>query len=187
MATVAPPDLFILHFQEIPMSNRIVTQLTAIFQRTHGYYLQFVDQCPDELWVKKFGSWPIWQHIVHVYYCIDYQVLQEGQDPTPWPCKAASILAFDFDIGAMVDKAAMPPYMLTMKAKADAYIDSLTDAMLGATNAGYASRKIHSMGATQTKEDCTHALTLSVMATHAFYHFGVLDAALRDHGCKGIY
>jgi len=169
------------------MSKHIVSQLAANFARTHGFYLQFIDQCPEALWTKKCGSGPAWQHIVHVYGCIDHFVLQEGQTPTPWPCQATSILAFDFDAKAMVDKAAMLAYMQTMKAKADAYIDGLTDAMLGETNAGYTSRKIHSMGTTQTKENCSHALTLSVMASHAFYHFGILDAALRDHGCKGIY
>jgi hypothetical protein len=160
------------------MAKRIVTQLAANFARTHGFYLQFVDQCPDALWAKKAGTGTLWQHIVHVYGCIDHFVRQEGQEPTPWPCKAANPLAFDFDAVAMVDKATMRTYMLTMKAKADAYIDSLTDAALGELNAGYSARK---------KEDCTHALALSMLAAHAFYHFGILDTALRDHGCKGIY
>ena len=171
------------------MSKHIVAQLAANFARTHGFYQQFIDQCPEALWTKKCGSGPIWQHIVHVYAAIDHLVLQEGQTPTPWPCKASNILSFDFDAAAMVDKTAIRAYMPTMKAKADAYIDGLTDVTLGETNAGYTSRKIHSMGAAAPgkKEDCSHALTLSVLATHAFYHFGILDAALRDSGCKGIY
>ena len=160
------------------MSRRIVAELAANFERAHGFYLQFIAQCPDELWAKKFGAWPPWQHIVHVYGCIDYYVLQDGQEPSPYPCKAGNILTFDFPAGETVDKSAAQAYALTMKAKADAYINSLSDADLGEKNAGFTARK---------KEERTHALTMSVMASHAYYHFGTLDTALREHGFKGIY
>ena len=160
------------------MSRQIVTELAANFERAHGFYLQFIDQCPDGLWAKKFGAWPLWQHIVHVYGCIDYFVLQDGQQPTPYPCKVGNISAFEFHAGETVDKSAMRAYVLTMKAKADAYINSLTDAALDKKNAGFSARK---------NEDRTHALTLSVLAGHAYYHFGTLDTALREHGYKGIY
>jgi hypothetical protein len=160
------------------MSRQLVAELAANFERAHGFYLQFIDQCPDALWAKKFGAWPLWQHIVHVYGCIDHFVLQEGQQPTPCPCKVDNILAFEFHAGEMVDKNATRAYVLTMKAKADAYINSLADAMLGEKNAGFTARK---------QEDRTHALTMSVLAGHAYYHFGTLDTALREHGCKGIY
>jgi hypothetical protein len=105
-------------------------------------------------------------------------VLQEGQQPTPCPCAADNILAFEFKTDATMDKSAMHAYVLTMKAKADAYVSSLTDAALGEKNAGFTARK---------NEARTHALTLSVLAGHAYYHFGTLDTALREHGCKGIY
>jgi len=160
------------------MPRRIVAELAANFERAHGFYLQFIDECPDELWAKKFGAWPLWQHIVHVYGCIDYFVLQKGQQPTPCPCKAGNILAFEFHASETVDKTAARTYALTMKAKADAYISNLTDAMLSEKNAGYTSRK---------NEDRTHALTMSILAGHAYYHFGTLDTALREHGFKGIY
>ena len=160
------------------MCRRIVAEFAANFERAHGFYLQFLDECPDGLWTRKFGSWPLWQHIVHVYGCIDYFVLQEGQQPTPCPCAADNILTFAFKAGEAMDKRAMRAYVLTMKAKADAYIGSLSDAMLGESNAGFSARK---------QEERTHALTLSVLASHAYYHFGTLDTALREHGYKGIY
>jgi len=163
------------------MSRCIVTELAANFERTHGFYLQFIDQCPDELWAEKFGRWPLWQHIVHVYGCVEHFVLQDGQQPTPYPCKVIDIVAFEFAEDAMVDKAAMRAYMLTTKANADTYIDTLTDAMLGEKNAGYSARRKHGTG------DCSHALTLSMLAGHAYYHFSILDTALREYGCKGIY
>jgi len=160
------------------MSRQIVTELAANFDRVHGFYLQFLDECPDGLWTKKFGAWPLWQHIVHVYGCVDYFVLQEGQEPTPYPCAVENLLTFGFKAGEAVGKSAMRVYALTMKAKADAYINGLSDAMLGESNAGYTARK---------KEARTHALTMSVLAGHAYYHFGTLDTALREHGSKGIY
>jgi hypothetical protein len=160
------------------MSRQIVNEFAANFERVHGFYLQFLDQCPDGLWTKKFGAWPLWQHIVHAYGCIDYFVLQEGEAPTPSPCEADNILTFEFKAGAAVEKNALRAYVLTMKAKADAYIAGLTDAMLGESNAGFSARK---------QEARTHALTLSVLASHAYYHFGTLDTALREHGYKGIH
>jgi len=160
------------------MSRQIVADLAANFERAHGFYLQFIDQCPEELWTKKFGAWPLWQHIVHVYGCIDYFVLQEGEQPAPAPCGADNLLTFDFKADAAVDKNAMLTYVLTMKAKADAYINGLTDAMLGENNAGFTARK---------NEDRTHALTMSVLASHTYYHFGTLDTALREHRYPGIF
>jgi len=159
------------------MSTHLVSELAGNFERAHGFYLQFIEQCPDGLWAKKFGAWPLWQHIAHVYGCIDHFVLQAGQQPTPCPC-AGTPLTFAFDADATMDKTAMRAYVLAMKTKADAYINSLTDAMLGEQNAGFTARK---------KEGRTHALTMSVLAAHAYYHFGTLDTALREHGCKGIY
>ena len=160
------------------MSRQIVAKLAANFRRIHGFYLQFINQCPDELWTKKFGAWPLWQHIVHVYGCIDYFVLQEDQQPTPYPCGVDNILVFAFKAGAAVDKSAMRAYMLIMKAKADAYINSLSDAALGESNMGFSTRE---------KGDRSHALTMSTLASHAYYHFGTLETALREHGYKGIY
>jgi hypothetical protein len=160
------------------MSRQIVADLAANFERVHGFYLQFLDECPDVLWTKKFGAWPLWQYIVHAYGCIDYFVLQEGQEATPYPCAAENILIFAFKAGETVEKSAMRAYVLTMKAKADAYIAGLDDAMLGLSNAGFTARK---------KETRTHALTMSVLASHAYYHFGTLDTALREHGYKGIH
>ena len=160
------------------MSRRVVAEFAANFERAHGFYLQFIDQCPDALWTKKFGAWPLWEHIVHVYGCVDYFVLQEGQEPTPYPCGVDNLLIFAFKAGEAVDKSAMRAYVQTMKAKADAYINGLTDAMLGENNAGFSARK---------NEVRTHALTMSVLASHAYYHFGTLDTALREHGYPGIY
>jgi hypothetical protein len=160
------------------MSRKIVAELAANFERAHGFYLQFLDQCPEELWTKKFGAWPLWQHVVHVYGCIDHFVLQEGGQPTPYPCGVDDLLAFKFKAGSQVDKSAMRAYVLTMKAKADAYINGLADAMLGGINAGFTARK---------NDPRTHAMTLSVLAGHAYYHFGTLDTALREHGYPGIY
>ena len=160
------------------MSRSIITELAANFDRSHGFYLQFIDECPEALWGKKFGGWPLWQQLVHVYGCIDFFVLQEGQQPTPYPCKAVNIGTFDFPEGEMTDKETMRAYAQTMKAKADAYINGLNDAMLGELNAGFTSRK---------KEVRTHAMTMSILASHAYYHFGTLDADLREHGFKGIY
>jgi len=160
------------------MSRQIIAELAANFERAHGFYLQFIDQCPDELWTKKFGAWPLWQHIAHVYGCIDYFVLQEGEQPAPYPCGVDNPLVFEFKTGETVDKNAMRAYALTMKAKADAYINGLTDAMLGENNAGFTVRK---------NEARTHALTMSVLASHAYYHFGTLDTALREYGYKGLY
>jgi hypothetical protein len=160
------------------MSRQIVAELAANFERAHGFYLQFIDQCPEELWTKKFGDWPLWQHIVHVYGCIEYFVLQEGQEPTPYPCNVGNLLVFEFKAGETVDKNTMRSYVLTMKTKADAYINGLTDAMLGGKNVGFSARK---------NEGRSHALTLSVLASHSYYHFGTLDTALREHRYPGIY
>lgn len=159
------------------MSRAIVTDSAANFERVHGFYMQFLEQCPEALWTKKFGGWPIWQHVIHVYAVIDFFTLQPGQTASPCPIPPEAV-RLDPVACTPVNKADTRAYMLVMKAKADAYLAGLNDAALSTKNEGFSARK---------NETLTHGRTVALLATHAFYHFGTLDAALREEGLKGIH
>ena len=158
------------------MSKEIVLAMTANFERCHGLYLQFMEQCPDTLWARRFGGWPLWQHILHNYACIDLFILQAGDQPATAPVAEDLILLAR--VGSdPVAKADVMTFMKLMKDKADVYVASLDDSMLTQKNEGFSSRR---------NMNFSHAQTLGILVGHAFYHFGTLDAALREEGLKGI-
>ncbi len=162
------------------MSRAIVTNLQGAFNRSFGMLEQFIEVCPWDAWVKQFGGWPVWQQVYHAASSIDLFVLEEGGQPSP--------PLFEPEIGGLKKvpdeeltappKAVMQEFAAAMKAKANAYIDGLSDADLAQKNPGLSAR---------VKTDMTHAVTLAMMAGHAFYHLGACDAALRDQGLKGVF
>ena len=158
------------------MSREIVTALSGNFERSHGLYLQFMEQCPDKLWARTFGGWPLWQHVLHTYACIDLFTLQAGGQAVPLPV-AEDLIALARVGSESVDKAPALDFMKVMKARADAYIAGLDDSMLAKKNEGFSGRR---------NMEFSHAQTMSILIGHAFYHFGTLDAALREEGLKGI-
>ena len=74
-------------------------------------------------------------------------------------------------------------YAARMKAKADAYIHALRDADLPNVNQGLTAR-IKAFGRSL---EFSHSQTLAMLSGHTMYHLGSCDAALREHGLKGVF
>ncbi len=160
------------------MSNAVVSSLKSAFDRSCGMLEQFIDVCPDEIWNKKFGGWPIWRQIYHAVGTIDFFVAQSAADFGSKPlAPEAGNLSADYS-GPAATKAQVKTLMTAMQAKAEAYFAGLTDASLAGKNEGLSSR---------LNMDFSHATTCSMLAGHALYHLGSGDAALREAGLKGIF
>lgn len=145
----------------------------------HSFSLadQFLTTCPDEIWGKKFGGWPVWQQLFHAFSAVDFFLrAQEAAEEAP---------IFGPGVGELRDSTTEVPskvivqeFIVKVQAKVRAYIEGLDDAALGKKNEGLSSR----MG-----RDVTHAATLGLLAGHTLYHLGSCDAALREHGLPGVF
>ncbi len=159
------------------MSNPVTESLSGGIERVFGLADAFIEACPEDIWGKKFGGWPVWQHLYHGFGSTVFFVLQEGEKELPAP--------FDPAVGGLKEVAQFTPskdeikvVSQKMKELVRAYVKGISDADLGKKNAGLSGR----IGA-----EMTHAGTLSLIAGHLYYHFGACDAALRENGLKGIF
>ena len=160
------------------MSRENVLGLQAVIDRAHALTLEFIDVCPENILTEKFGGWPIWQHLYHSYACYPYFLLEK--DGT-WPklVLGEAVAWLDETPAEGLNKAQLKECAASLKAFADAAIAKLSDADLLKKNEGFASR-------TGGKE-LTMLFTLSMLASHTFYHLGSCDAALRQQGLKGVF
>lgn len=69
-------------------------------------------------------------------------------------------------------------YANEMEEKGKAFLSSLNDEQLTQKDAALSE----AMG-----DEITYAAVLSMMSAHTLYHLGSCDAALRQHGLKGVF
>ncbi|MDR1085483.1 MAG: DinB family protein [Deltaproteobacteria bacterium] len=141
-----------------------------------GVLTKFLSVCPDDLWAATVGNWPIWQYFWHVLWINDRFL---PGPPMVSPAGATDELAvFKVKGDKPVSKDAVTKLWAEQKPKTEAFVKSLTDQNL------------------LNRNDCVHNVlgiewsnVFSVMKlhSHAFYHLGTFDAALRDKGLPGIY
>ena len=162
------------------MSQVVIAGPRASFEHAYGLMIRFIEVCPEEIWAEKFGGWPVWQQIYHALG-LQFSTLQEGETPEPglYPPEVGSFEEIPDKAPAKKDVLA---YAARMKAKADAYINALRDADLPAVNQGLTNR-MQAYGGWKF----SHAQTLTMLSGHMLYHLGPCDAALRQHGLKGVF
>ena len=164
------------------MSQAIVAGQKVAFEHAYRLMIQFIEVCPEHIWVESFGGWPVWQQIYHALGSLQPMTMGEGDTPEPGLYPPA-VGTFEVIPDHAPAKKDVLDYAARMKAKADAYISGLRDADLPAPNQGLSSR----MKARNIDHVFSHAQTLSLLAGHLLYHLGSCDAALRQHGLKGVF
>lgn len=159
------------------MSRAIVENQRGSFEFAFSLLHQFMDVCPDTIWNKKFGGWPIWQQVYHALNAMDFFIA--APDAESVKGLVSPEVGFLKVQGATpVSKADMKAFANLVKTAADGYMDALTDADL-ATLAEGATRR---MG-----RETRHATVMALMVGHLFYHLGSCDAALRENGLTGVF
>ena len=158
------------------MSRAIVLSLQGPFTHAYSLMVRFIDECPASIFVENTGGWPIWQQVYHALYVTVCFTLQPGEIPPDLP--------FDRETGLLLKpsdelctRETLQQFAVTVKQRADAFIDTLNDADLTSKNA---------IMSDMFGREVTQATTLSMLAGHMFYHLGADDAALRNHGLKGM-
>ncbi|MDR1659188.1 MAG: DinB family protein [Desulfovibrio sp.] len=159
------------------MPREIVQAAQGPFERSFSLLMEYMDVCPEDIWVEKNGGWPVWQQIAHIFWVLDFFVCGDGESMLPAPFDT-DVARFKAQGDAVVGKDAIRKYAVAVKSRVDAWLARLTDAGLSGTNAAL-SKKIG--------RDLSHAATVVMLASHTGYHLGSCDAALRDHGLAGVF
>ena len=159
------------------MSNATVSAQKGNFDFTFSLAMQFIDVCPDAIWRVNFGGWPVWQQLYHGIAAINYFILDADVQGNAGPCPAGGTLSAVAACAAPA-KADMKTYANAIKASADAWIGKLNDAALPQKHEGASSRM---------QRDMSNAGIMVLLTGHLLYHLGSCDAALRQHGLKGVF
>jgi len=164
------------------MSQPIIDGLKASFEHAYGLMTQFIEVCPEDIWAKKFGGWPVWQQAYHALGSYQFFTLPDGETPEQGP--------YPPEVNKLQNTPDVPPtkkdvleYAARMKAKADAYLNALRDADLPGINQGLTARA----KALGMPREFSHSQTVAMLSGHTLYHLGACDAALRDRGLQGVF
>lgn len=160
------------------MSKEIVQSQQGSFDFTLSLVDQFLDICPENIWVETFGGWPVWQQLYHALSAIDFFVMGDTEAPTPGLFEDPTVAHFNPAPGTPPTRMEMKEYAATMKKKADAYFARIKDSDLAKKNLGLSVR---------TNMEWDNARTVIMLSGHILYHLGSCDAALRQHGLKGVF
>ena len=159
------------------MSRAIVDNQRGSFDFAFSLMQQFMDVCPDEIWNKKFGGWPVWQQVYHALNAVDFFISEPGAEPVK-ALTTPDVASLKAQGDTPVSRADMKTFAALVKSAADGYMSALTDAAM-LTKAEGASKR---MG-----RETLHATVMALMIGHILYHLGSCDAALREHGLKGVF
>jgi hypothetical protein len=159
------------------MSRIIVQSLEGSMQRGFGFVNQFFDVCPEAVWAKKFGGWPVWQQMYHCVVTIDLFLPEPNPAPSA-PLFASGVAELKIIATDTPKISVIKEFAAKALAGASAYAASLDDAALTLINEGIRTR---------FGREFTHAGTLALIASHTMYHLGSCDAALREQGLPGVY
>lgn len=159
------------------MSKVITQSLSDNIMHAFTLVNEFLKVCPEAVWGKTFGGWPVWQQLFHAFAFVD--VFLRAADAEP------ELPLFEPGVAELKDSPLEPPAKLLIKEyiekaqeRVRLYAANLDDASLAGKNEGLGLR---------FGRDMTHAATLALIASHTMYHLGGCDAALREEGLPGVF
>ncbi|MDR1577971.1 MAG: DinB family protein [Deltaproteobacteria bacterium] len=157
------------------MALAITDSLLKIVDDYFGVLDQFLKACPEDLWAETFANWPISQYFWHVLWIND-RVL-----PGPNlvnPAGATDDAALFKNKLTAVSKAEVAKLWAAQKPQTVAFVNSLTEANQNQRNENI----FQAIGV-----EWGNVYSVIKLHSHAFYHLGTFDAALRSRGLPGIY
>lgn len=158
------------------MSN--LNALKANFDATHRMLLQFIEICPDTIWAKTSGGFPVWQQVFHAFACYDFFIRDDKATPTAlmYGEKEGDVVAFK-ERPTAPSKDEVIQAGEKAKKMVDDFIAKQSDASLSEKHAGVSARLGNEM---------SNAGMLGFLAAHNLYHLGCGDSALREEGLSGV-
>ncbi|MDR2695019.1 MAG: hypothetical protein LBC79_01380 [Deltaproteobacteria bacterium] len=154
----------------------VLDSLSLLLDKVFPLLEQAIETCPDELWATKQGGFYYWQQLYHLFARIDAYI----KDPHEPPAQNM----YGADVSRLLrheEQAPTPQALLslakTMRAGVDEFIAVMTWEKLYARN----ESRSQIMGC-----EVSNLGSLVTLVGHAFYHLGICDCTLRNHGYKGF-
>lgn len=161
------------------MSHTIINALKSPIDHAFGMIGQYIDVCPENIWVETSGSWPVWQQVYHVINVVN--IFFPSSDAVP----AKTLLEEKYcglqaaaPSALVITRTDMQAALAQAMQDIEALLAALDDSELTSRNEGL----FQTFGM-----DMTIAATLVMLASHTMYHLGCCDTALRNHGIPGIF
>ena len=154
----------------------ITDDLKASFDQGWKLMDQIIDVCPEAVWGKKAGGFVFWQQLYHCFACVDYFLMPKDGAIDAGP-QGMEIAMLDKEPTAKVGKEEVRAYAAKMKAKADAWFETMDDESLSLHHEGFSARR---------GGPVSNAMLIAIMSGHSQYHVGGCDVILRDNGEKGV-
>jgi hypothetical protein len=155
------------------MSQDITNSLKGPIDKAFELLSQFIEVCPDGIWKEKAGGWPIWQQVYHSVGAVDFFLGTTGQSLVPGPVAGLKEIGTE-----ALSKDQVRGALREARTKVDQFVAALADQDLPKRNEPLFAN---------FKYDLTLAATLTGICSHALYHLGSCDAALRNNGLKGVF
>ena len=159
------------------MSKIITQSLEGGVMHAFSLANEFIKVCPDTIWGKKVGGWPVWQQLFHTFGAIDF-FLRDADAAEEPPVFGEGVTELKVSPAEAPSKDKVREYIEKKQAQVQAYAAKLDDAALAEKHEGLSKR---------FGRDVTHAGTLALIASHTMYHLGSCDAALRENGLPGVF
>ncbi|MDR0826593.1 MAG: DinB family protein [Desulfovibrio sp.] len=148
-------------------------------ERFWGMMEQQIEVCPDALWNKKAGGFVFWQQILHSVGCAEIYALEDPEPPLSVMSEySTDVVMLNKEPDTKVSKTKLREVSDRVKKLVLTFLDGLTPQSIS----GQHERMTRRMGRLQTRQHAAQALI-----RHCGYHLGGCDAALREHGVKGVY
>lgn len=158
------------------MAKEYVAGYRAIWEFSFSHVEKFVDICPDDIWARKFGGWPVGEQYFHALTATGMLIASITHKPVANPAPQFGALEKGSD--ACPDKDVAKAFLMNVMEAGRAMFDALTDADLLKKNEGVSEKFGRSV---------SNAEVIGLMGGHALYHLGSCDAAMREEGVAGSW
>ena len=156
------------------------TAFVDVLRFGSGHALQLCDKfwviCPERIWQKKAGGWPVGQQFYHILFATSMFLAGMGESGIENPDPKGGQLGEARDYCPSKDTAKR--FFNNISLGIDKLLNRLDDAELLKNNPGFSQR----LGKEVNNAEC-----LNLMVAHMLYHLGSCDAALRDEGLEGAF
>lgn len=160
------------------MNRGIVTGLHKQFKRVARYYDQFIDACPDELWLSVMGRLPVWQNVYHTVDGIYFFMRDHDEEREIAPLHPHEVAIFQKMDVVPTSRQEMKDFSIRMNDYAARRFGALKDADLTKKHLGFSER---------INAESDYNCMLNGLVGHHFYHLGLCDTVLRENGIEGIF
>lgn len=158
------------------MSKAFVDVARFGADRAMGLCDKFWVICPESVWTKRSGGWPVGRQFYHLCQAAGLFIAGLGGEKAESANPKAGDLGEDRDYCPSKEEA--KELFNSVSQALNKLLDSLNDEDLLKNNPAFSQR----LGKEVNNAEC-----LNLMVSHMLYHLGSCDAALRGAGLEGAW